>query len=282
MKKTKYSSIIVAVIVAITMLTACEPSNNDNTPLFYKDGEMIANNIINTYYLASEKLNFEINSQQNLVNVLASRPQNSKIINLVDNYNLKVQIFALYSGILKEFEQNNVNENIKVGFINLLNSVDSLNTANLMNKTELLRNYVLAANFDAKVALYETTNLMNKLWLNDVLFWKSTLENEYIQYAKVVDQIPETAFDEAKLEKFVYAPYSGKGNLVNVYKLNLKQDAFEINNAFNNRANILLSAFDSYSQIIGELNQAKPNLDFISLNHEKILAQLNTIDKYNN
>ncbi len=280
MKKIKFSAIISVIIAVITLLSACEQSTTDNTAIVYKSGEMITNNIIKTYYLASQKINFDINSQQNLANLLSTNNQDSveNEFSLVDNYSQKVEIFAYYSQILKTFEDNRLKTNINKEFLSLLNTADSLDNGDLTQSIKKARDYTLSVNFDTKAGLYLITNLMYNIWLNDVLNWQKTLDKSYEKYCKSVDKIPATVFDETKLAKFVYAPYQGKENLVNVYKLNLKQAAFELKSSFNDKTTTILSAFDLYSQVINELAKSKPDFNFIFLSHEKILSQLNTLD----
>ena len=277
-----FSKVSIFVLVLI-IFSACSEATQNNSAVVYKNGEMLTNNIVKTYFYASEEINFDLNAKQELADLLLNNSNQADIekILLVENYSQKIEIFAYYSKILKTFESGKINIDVTKEFNSLLNEVDSLNNSEFSRISEEIRNYTYSVNFNNQIGLYEITNLLYSIWLKDVLKWQETLNESYTKYAKTIDNIPESVFDESKLEKFVYEPYRGKQNLVKVYKLKIKQEAFEMKNNFNKKTTTLVSAFDLYTQIINELTQKNPDNNFIYLSHEKILNQLNNIDNSN-
>jgi len=281
-KNMSFSKVSIFVLVLI-IFSACSEATQNNSAVVYKNGEMLTNNIVKTYFYASEEINFDLNAKQELADLLLNNSNQADIekILLVENYSQKIEIFAYYSKILKTFESGKINIDVTKEFNSLLNEVDSLNNSEFSRISEEIRNYTYSVNFNNQIGLYEITNLLYSIWLKDVLKWQETLNESYTKYAKTIDNIPESVFDESKLEKFVYEPYRGKQNLVKVYKLKIKQEAFEMKNNFNKKTTTLVSAFDLYTQIINELTQKNPDNNFIYLSHEKILNQLNNIDNSN-
>ncbi|MEA3451781.1 MAG: hypothetical protein U9Q83_07740, partial [Bacteroidota bacterium] len=189
MKNTKNFSIVSIFIFVIIIFSSCSEPTQNNSAVVYKNGEMLTNNIIKTYFNASEEIKFKLNAKQELANLLSNNSNqvdNNEII-LVENYSQKVEIFAYYSKILKTFESENKNIDVTKEFNGLLNEIDSLNNAEFSKISNEIRNYTYSVNFDNQIGLFEITNLLNTIWLSDVLKWNETLNKSYDIYAETVD-----------------------------------------------------------------------------------------------
>ncbi len=279
--KTKLHFLTFFGLAVSLLFTACEAPQQENMTQAYKNGEILMNKIIKLYYTADEDINFTSSYQQELAQLLAGTELdtlNVSHLQLVDDITLKIQIFSFYEKILQSAQTDIGGEQIKGEILSLLDAVDSLGNDNYSEKTKNIENYVKAVNMSPAVAVYEVTDLVYQIYQDDVMQWLQTLTAAYNKYAKTVDNIPDEVFDEQKLEKFVYQPYKGKKTLIDVYKLNLKQEAYKTKTKFNDKATMLMAIFDEFESIVQELSKKSPDRNFVYYSNEKIYTQLKTFD----
>jgi hypothetical protein len=279
--KTKFIFLTFLAFAIGGFFSSCEAPQQDNMTQAYKNGEILMNKIINLYYRANEDVNFTGAYQQQLAELLAGNALDTiqvEQLQLVDNITKKIEIFSFYEKILQSAQTDIAGEQIKGEIISLLDAVDSLNNEKYSEKTKKIEDYVKAVNMQPAIAVYEVSDLVYQIYQDDVLSWLQILTAAYNKYAATIDNIPDDVFDEQKLEKFVYQPYKGKKTLIDVYKLNLKQDAYEAKTKFNDKATMLMSIFDEFESVVQELSKKSPDRNYVYFSNEKIFTQLKTLD----
>ncbi len=270
---------VLSIVAFVFLFSSCETPENNVPTNSYIAADMLSDNIINAYIQANDELNFTNSYKQNLAQILTGQSINEIFIepnNLVDNFELKINIFSAYRDYIYEIRTTNIidNQEIDKKILVIIDYIDSLQNPEYSDKAADIRDYVSAYKFDKNIANYELTNLLFKIWDTDVISWVSTLNNAYDLYSETVDSISEDVFDQDKLEKFVYEPYKDKATLVNVYKLNMKQEAFEQKSNFISQTTELKSIFSSLRNIFLDISNNKDNKDLDSYLVDQIMNQL--------
>ncbi len=283
--KTKYKlfSILFSAIFVFS-LTACAPNAGNDEQKIYISGEILAKNIIEYYFVASEQISYANSYQMELANLLASQDVDSEAFrsfSLMDNAEDRIKLFSEYIAVLEEMQKpEGPDKNPKQKIFNLLKILENQNICS-EDTLKLLKDYIAANQFDMSVAVYETTSLMFGVWENDVLAWQKMLNKSYDEYVALVEQIPVDVFDEAKLTKFVYEPYKGKQTLVNIYKLNMKKEAFEQKANFLNKTVFLLNTFLDLKTLYFQFSNQNTDEGYLELSNTQIYNTLINFEENN-
>ncbi len=283
--RTKYKlfSILFSAIFVFS-LTACAPNAGNDKQKIYISGEMLAKNIIEYYFTASEQISYANNYQMELANLLTSQSIDNETFgafNLIEDANERIKLFSEYIAILEEMQKpDSPNKNPKQKIFNLLKILENQNICS-EDTVKLLQEYISANQFDMNIAVYETTSLMFEVWENDVLSWQKILNKSYDEYVALVEQIPADVFDEAKLTKFVYEPYQGKQTLVDVYKLNMKKEAFEQKANFLNKTIFLLNTFLDLKTLYFQFSNQNSDEGYVEFTNTHIYNALVNFEENN-
>jgi hypothetical protein len=261
------------------MFAACSNKKYDNSETF-KNGQAIAQHILKTYYIANEKINFDFLQRQELAELLEGEKISStkKSLNLVKKYNTKLNIFAAYEKILVRLSDNHQNKLLKQDFSSLLQDINNLDNKKFSRQCSDIKKILNSSAHNYNQIIYKISLLLYNLYQNDVFSWIQKLDSSYNYYSATIDRIPTNVFDKDKLEKFIYEPYKGKNNLIKIYKLKLKQEAYEKKSRFNDKTTNLLDIFNSYISILQENTKKDKDLDYIYFTNNKIS---NTLKSYN-
>ncbi len=145
----------------------------------------------------------------------------------------------------KRFNKDNsgFKENVKAAckMLNIVHQDKKYKT-----KTEEIISTLDAKKFDAKVITYELCQLYAKVLDENIVLKRNQLETLYVAYAEKVKNIPEGTFSPQKLEQLVTEPVSSDKLLVEVYKLQLKNKAFQ-------KKQIIESQFETIQKGMEEL-----------------------------
>lgn len=282
--KTKTIFLSLIALLSVTLfLSSCEEGGNDVKTNSYVAGDMISEDIINVYISANDELNYTSAYQQDLAQILTgdyNGDLNFTPLSLVEDFDIKINLFSAYRDFMIKMQAQKLmqNEGIESSILSVLDYIDTLNSDEYTDKSNEIRNYISGYKYDLQVAVYELSNLVFEIFDADVLFWISELNKAYIFYSTTVDSIPDDVFDEDKLEKYVYEPYSDKQTLVNIYKLNMKQDAYERKTVFIDKATRIKTTFSRLRTVYLNIANNGDNNDVDYYLIEQILNELKNFD----
>ncbi len=281
MRTYKILLIIISVVFTFS-LSSCVPNASNDEQKVYLSGEMLAKNIIEYYFIAADEITNSNNYQLELAGILSDTKPFIDEKTIIEDAGARIELFSEYIAVLEEMQKPaGIDKNPKQKIFSLLQTLESQNICS-EDTIKLLRDYISANQFDINIAVFEATSIMYNVWQNDVLNWKDILNYSYETYAKMVDNIPSEVFDEEKLIKFVYEPYKGKQTLVNVYKLNMKQEAFEKKSEFLNETIFLMNIFLDLKTLYFQYSNQSTDKDYVELTNTNIYNTLVSFEKKNN
>ncbi len=279
MKTNLFYKVIAFLVIYAFFLSSCEVVDDNSKRISYESGEILVKNIINYYYVASQQINYENDYQLEFANLMTAENPDSVLniekTQIVDDVDFKIKVFSEFIALLhnlqkeEEISTNSV-QNQMFSLLNVLDSCDFVP----QDTVSLIKEYISANQYNKDIAIYEITNLMLKIYRNDVLEWKQRLNKSYFIYAQKIDEIPENVFDEEKLEQFVQQPYKGKETLISIYKLNLKQEVYATNSLFIDRTFFLLKTFMDINDLYFRFSESSPDVDYIEWKNEQIYNSL--------
>ncbi|MBN2893178.1 MAG: hypothetical protein JXL97_15010 [Bacteroidales bacterium] len=272
--------------LAMFLLSSCgTQQTQDEKQIAYKSGEMLAKNIIEYYFIAHEEIHYANSYQLELASLL-STDENDTIVEepfvLVNNVEIKVKLFTEYISLLQELQKKESirSQSIDFKMFSLLNLLDSSKLCSA-DSIEMITDYISANQYNQELAVSGITELMFNIWNTDVIEWNRKLSKAYNNYAQMIDNIPTDVFDEDKLEKYVYEPYEGKATLVKIYKLNMKQEAYEQKSVFIDRTTFLMKTFLDLNGVYFRLAQGN-DMEYVSWANEQIYNSLKTFEQNKN
>ena len=146
--------------------------------------------------------------------------------------------------------------------MNILIQIDTL-LPERKEDTKKIKSYLTSVSVNLEYTLYLITNLITDIYKNDVNKWRKALDSSYNVFAKKIDSVDNSVFDAQKLEKFVFEPYKDPEKLAEIYKLNLKKEAYKFKSTFNDNAARYYLALKDFSEVLAEFQTNNPNLDYI-------------------
>jgi len=283
MKTKTFLLTIVSIIAFSFFFSSCEAPENDVQTNSFVAGYMISEDIIGLYIQANNELNYTNVYQQDLALILTGNYNvglNIHPADLVSDFETKLNLFSAYRDFMIKMQANRLmdDQNVQNSILIVLDYIDSLNVADYTDKTNEIRNYIAGYKYNLNTASYEVSNIIFDIFDADVLFWITELNKAYIKYSITVDSIPVDVFDQDKLEKYVYEPYSDKQTLVNVYKLNMKQEAYKQKTIFIDRATRIKTTFSRLRTVYLNIANNNDNNDVDYYLVEQILNELKNFD----
>lgn len=284
MKTKLLITITFSLILSSFLFSSCETSEPDERNEAYQSGEILAKNIIKYYFIASEKIYFANNYQLELASILSENADDTVEHNvepfvLVENVDMKINIFSEYISFLQELQKGNdfSKQNLEIKMYSLLNVLDSSNLT-YADTIQQIKNYIGADKYNLDVAVSEISIIVYNIWQDDVNDWIVKLSKAYNNYSKMIDNIPTDVFDEDKLAKYVYEPYQGKETLIKIYKLNMKQDAYKQKTMFIEKTSTLMTIFLDLKGLYFNLSQNYIDPTTITWDNEHIENSLKTFE----
>ena len=282
--KNKIIQKILVLFSVILLAYSCEAPQDNGLEDAVKNGRGLVTEIFKIYYQAQTEINYSVSKKQNLALILTGESIDNmgKPLVLVDNYEVKQNILSTYDNILANYFEMSDDE-LKSEILHLINQFDSLNVKNedLTTDLEKMKKYAGSVNFTREKAIYGLSDLIYRMYFADVLVWQHKLDSAYDDFSEKLNQIPDDVFDQTKLEKFVYEPYKGKHNLVKIYKMNLKEEAYEEKTKFTDKANKILLLYQDYEKVLQEIGKKSPDIFFIKDMNHRIASKLSKMSKQN-
>ncbi|MCR5454698.1 MAG: hypothetical protein K6F33_06910 [Bacteroidales bacterium] len=189
--------------------------------------ELLLQNMSDTYDKVQE-LSFETEYDGVVAGILASNVENYEPSPLIsDSLRLRMQLIHLYKQAVHEYALL-VDDGFK-GKMGLFgNCCKSIHEMYKLIDDSVAEDFgrrvlpiVRASRYDKNDASLQLVNSLATVWSQDVQVLSNKLSNSFEDYQVALSSIPEDAFDEEKLAKHVSAPYNGKHNLAEIYKIEL-------------------------------------------------------------
>ena len=280
--KNKTIQNFAVLILLVFFAFSCQAPQDDGLESAVKNGRGLVTEIFKIYYQAQTEINYSVSKKQNLAFILtgASIDSIGQPIILVDNYEAKQNILSTYDNILANYFEMTDDE-LKSEISMFITQFDSLRVknANLSLDLEKMKKYAGSVNFTRKKAIYGLSDLIYRMYFADVINWQHKLDSTYNDFSRKLNEIPDDVFDQTKLEKFVYEPYKGKQNLIKIYKMNLKEDAYEEKTKFTDKANKILLLYQDYERVLQEIGKKSPDVYFIKDMNHRIADRLSKMSK---
>jgi len=273
-------------LTVIIFATSCANDKRNLKSETYKSGAEIIEKMISTYRQMAD-VSYTSKYKQELVSILSSTPT-LRNEDITFSENSMEMIIAL--GTLKKVYQkydliSDKNFNVKTAGIGeaviaSCQALDSLEISEEVSKElAIITDYISASNFDEKLVIGSLTEQYINVWQKDVAKWQLLLIEAYSKYAEGIDNIATETFDEEKLAKFVYEPYSGKDVMVDVYKLNLKNEAFKEKETISKNLEDLTWGLENINLINAEFSKNTPDELYIEQIIDKVNEYLLLVEK---
>ena len=260
MKAIKYLSVIF--LISTILLSSC---NNDKIKNRQRD---VANSgkeitlMLNDLYKSLKNLNrFYEHSNEYLeilvkTDSLGNKPdvtfETSGIKDYSDLSLLMSRVYKAYgllSNIKIGVERSQIRESVN-------NICDKFAVFNLSDeekfKIDELRKAVNSQKINRKGLIYDINTLFTKIIDKDLSDKIEQLDETFNAYVKGIKSIPNKVFDAQKLESLVSQPYKGDDVIVNLYKLQLTDEAYAKKDGIQNRIQTLQMALDKLNTIHAE------------------------------
>ncbi len=142
-------------------------------------------------------------------------------------------------------------------------------------KVSLLLPIIKSSRYNENLVAGCLANGLGEMWNRDVDSWHVAVNESFVDFQNFVSAIPDNAFNEDKLLKYVYQPYEGKHNLSEIYKLNLIKSRRNVLNGFEQRIDNMTSALQYLGLAITELQKNSFDKDVVINYANRIQVMLN-------
>ncbi len=136
---------------------------------------------------------------------------------------------------------------------------------------------IKSSRYDENAVADYLSNGLGEMWFKDIEVWNDLLNKTFMEFQQNLANVPESAFDEARLAEVVDQPYSGKRNLVEVYKLNLIKARRERLNEFMKRQDNITASLQYLGQALKEFQKKGFDKDVVTnyLNRIQVMLDEN-------
>ena len=189
--------------------------------------ELLLDNMADTYNQVQD-LSFEAEYDGVVAGILSSNAGEYEPSPLIsDTLKLRMQLLHLYKQAIHEYallvddgfkSKTGLFANCCTSILDTYKQLDD-SIAQAFNKQVMP--LVRAARYDKNSVSVQLISALAAVWAKDVDALSNQLGASFQEYQTALASIPDDAFDDEKLAKHVTAPYSGKHNLAEVYKIEL-------------------------------------------------------------
>jgi hypothetical protein len=269
------------IITVFFVISSCVQNKRNLKSETYKAGIEIIDQIISTYRQMSD-VSYTSKYNQQLVSILTDIEYiNKDGISFVSDAMEKIIAFETLKKVYMKYDLiSDKNFTPKTAGIDqaVLSSCDALDSLavsdEISTQLAIITDYILASSYDENLVLQGLTEQYLIMWQKDVAYWQLLLSKAYTDYSEGIDNIPYEKFDEEKLSKFVYEPYSGKEVMVNIYKLSLKDEAFKDKETISSKLNDLSWGLENINLINSEYSKKVQDAVYIEVTIDKVKAYL--------
>ena len=189
--------------------------------------ELLLDNMADTYTKVQD-LSFEIEFDGVVAGILSSNGGDYEPSPLIsDSLKLRMQLIHLYKQAIHEYALL-VDDSYKSKSglfgnccVAIGEAYEQLDTALAHSFNKQVMPLVRASRYDKNSVSEQLINALASVWAKDVDALSNQLGTSFQDYQAALSSIPDDAFDEEKLAKHVSAPYNGKHNLAEIYKIEL-------------------------------------------------------------
>ncbi len=245
---------------------------------FASSADLVIENMIKTYKQVQD-LSFQNEFDCAVAGVLSSNDETLAPTSMVNDtiIRMKINILYLYKQAFHEYSVM-----VDDGFVGkqsafskccqaIAKEYTRLGDSAAMAASRRISGLVKASRYDENAAASYLVQALGLVWSSDINKWIGEFNASFAEYQKSILAVPESAFNEDKLQKSVAQPYDGKHNLVQVYKINqIKERRDEINNFIKCQDNITLS--------VDYLNQALNCFKSNDIDKSSILNYINRVN----
>lgn len=226
---------IASVALLVVMLQACGGKLSESLSLTNSNietriattTELLLDNMADTYNKVQD-FTFEAEYDGVVAGILSSNVGEYETSPLIsDSLKLKMQLIHLYKQAVHEYALL-VDESFKnkTGLFSncctsILDTYKQLDTAVAQSFNKQVMPLVRASRYDKNSVSEQLIKALAAVWAKDVDALSNKLGESFQNYQTALAAIPDDAFDEEKLVKHVSAPYNGKHNLAEIYKVEL-------------------------------------------------------------
>ncbi len=189
--------------------------------------ELLLDNMAETYTQVQD-LSFETEFDGVVAGILSSNGGDYEPSPLIsDSLKLRMQLIHLYKQAVHEYAllvddgykgKQGLFGNCCVAILDTYKQLDD-SIAQAFNSQVMP--LVRASRYDKNSVSEKLISFLASVWAKDVDALSNQLGTSFQDYQAALSSIPDDAFDEEKLVKHVSAPYNGKHNLAEVYKIEL-------------------------------------------------------------
>ncbi len=189
--------------------------------------ELLLDNMADTYTKVQD-LSFETEFDGVVAGILSSNGGDYEPSPLIsDSLKLRMQLIHLYKQAIHEYALL-VDDSYKSKSglfgnccVAIGETYEQLDTALAHSFNKQVMPLVRASRYDKNSVSEQLINALASVWAKDVDALSNQLGTSFQDYQAALSSIPDDAFDEEKLAKHVSAPYNGKHNLAEIYKIEL-------------------------------------------------------------
>lgn len=280
-KNFTHIRLILIIFSLIFILSSCVEDKRNLKSENYKAGIEVIDQIIDSYSQMSD-VSFTAKYNQQLVSILSDSKAityegicfSDDAMNKIIAFESLKKVYTKYNLITdKNFTSKTAH--IAEAIFASCNALDSLDINDeISDQLTIISEYVSASSFDENIAIHGLTEQYLTVWQKDVTFWKLLLNKSYSDYSDGIDEIPAEIFDEEKLSKFVYEPYSTKDVMVEIYKLNLKDEAYKEKETVSQKLDDIKWGFENINLVNSEYTKKAQDLTYVEDIIDKVKAYL--------
>lgn len=232
-------------------------------------GEYLMDNMIDCYK-QQQDMQFDSEYEDAVAGLLSQSGQEYQPSQLVDQEaRQKLHLLYLYKQALHEYallaDEGFTGKQAAFATCSksILEAFHGFGDTTAYTKAQPLENHIKSTRYDENAVASYLQNGLSDMWSKDVSVWHKSLGESFSEFQSSVSSIPDDAFNEEKLLKYVYQPYEGKHNLAEIYKLNLIKERRDLLSTFENRIDNITSALQYLGLALTELQKKSFDKDVI-------------------
>jgi hypothetical protein len=239
--------------------------------------ELLMDNMIDVYNTVQD-LSFESEFDGAVAGILASSVESYEPSQLVnDSIRAKMAVLQLYKQAVHEYallaDEGFTGQQAALAKCGqaIIDAYKKIADSTSIELASQINPIIQSSRYDQNLLMIRLIESLVKVWTKDVDAWNSQLNMSFLDYQVALSLIPDESFSEEKLVKYVNQPFSGKHNLVEVYKVNLIKER-------RNQLNELVQKQDNVTASLQYLSQALT--EFVKSNCDKtvVVNYLNRIE----
>jgi len=288
MKDTRIYIMLVFAVAFSVVFQSCGTSIGDSITLTKSriesrlayQGELLMDNMIESYRQLQD-IKFDNDFDGALAGVLSDNGAAYEPTQLMDEVTRKkLNVLFLYKQGLHEYAllsdegftgKQTAFANCGKSIIEAFKGLDSA----AYNEVLPVNNYIKSSRYDENKVAALLSGGLGVMWNKDVIEWHQSVEQAFADYQAAISSIPDEAFNEEKLLKYVEQPYEGKHKLAEVYKLNLIKGRRDVFNSFEERIDNVTTALHYLGLALSELQKTSYDKDVVLNYTSRIKVLLN-------